>query len=409
MIVAASAIAGAGGSIMTNRRRGLAVALLATLAIAGSAGAVDVPTKDVLVSRGVLGEIADPSGKRRLKGQYAYLFPGAKLVPVQPQPQGLGAGESLAHAENGLLVFVRLQSTLNAADLRKLRTAEIDAIGFVAENTGFKWVDGGAETIVGLGRREYFPVVAKDDFKVTIRVDVCAKLENRPQRCRDPGLARSVDVAVDRERIGVVELDQFTQPTMLFTGPMRTPVRSAIEGVTKHCREKVVQTFEAGGRFGLNVKAYFIDIGLDAGAETQRVLSFPDEVQVDFRYYSRDDGYLRRFVTEQPCEGPVREHRFLISKGPDATNSLDAIVEAPFWKSLGLETDSSTQKPVVRCAAQYWRLFTELVRMEVDERDAAFFMARMMTLRGFDDAGCLEATRAIEAPTADAAPAAPAG
>jgi hypothetical protein len=388
---------------MRIEERAAVLATAALLALCPAAGAVEVATRDVLISRGSLGEIADPTGKRRLKNHYAYLFPGAKLVPVAGQPPGLPAGQMLAHAENGLLVFVRQSSLLNQADLRKLATAGIGAVGFITENTGFRWPDPAAGQVVGLGRQEYYPVVGRDDFKVTLRIDVCAKLAGRAEACRGTPGALLVDVPVDRERVGVVELAQFDAPRMAFAAPMRSPVRSAVEGLTKHCREKVVRTFEAGGRFGVNVEAYFINLGLDASKETQRVLDLPESVQVDVRYFTRDDGYLRRFVVEQPCEGDARPYRFQLSRGPDATDSLEAIVETAFWRRLGLVTHPSTQKPEVRCAAQYWRLFTGLVEMQVDERDAAFFMARMMTLSGFDDASCLEATRALDTPTAGGA------
>jgi len=395
---------------MARSCKRLVAALIGVLGTVGAAGAVDVPTRDVLLSRGETGEIADVTGTRRLKNQYAYIFPGAKLVRVRNQPQGLARGEILAHTENGLLVVVELENTLNVADLRRLRAAEVTEVAFITENTGFVLRDGDHEMVIGLGRRELYPIVGHDDFKLTIRVDVCARSGSKPSRCTDPSASRTVDVRVDKERLGFVDLAQFDRPTIAFTGPMRQPVRSAVEGVTKRCREKVVRTLEAGGKIGLNVEAYFFDIGVNGKAESQFVQSFPEDVQVDFRYYTRDDGVLRRFITEQPCSGAGRELRFLVSKGPDASNDLDAIVEAGFWKGLGLDTDPSTQKPRVRCAAQYWRLFTELVRMEVEERDAAFFLARMVTLRDFDDADCLEATRARDTPSAGAASApAPAG
>jgi hypothetical protein len=355
----------------------------------GFAGEQVFPADQILVSRGQRAVLVDPLTLRGLDDHPVYLFPGLKLV-LRPDLGVAGPRSAMAQTETGLLVELDPRAVINFHDIRRLLSHGTTLVAFIAETSTFTAAIEGRDWPIGLSRSEMYPVVAVEGERAILEIDYCVKLRDAPGVCRlatGPTLLRA---SVHSSYLGIVDLRQLDLGDVPFRKLLRPSLVENIIGVEKSCRETLVREVTVGGRPRVNLDFYFVSLELNAGAEMRFAEELSGDYQARVRYYTRDDGWHRRFSVERSCPGADDWLAFYLPTHDLAvdTDGLAVIADSKLWERADIAVDRTTLRPFVSCPSQYWSLFNVLLDAGADEADLPFYLAEIAAWRDFRNETC---------------------
>jgi hypothetical protein len=321
---------------------------------------------ELVMSTGELAPLYDTAAGQPRPGNLVYLYPGLALEPW-PDRDGRAADAGLPYATaTGLVVLASPRRLLTASQVRALSRDLGSEAGFLVEGVVATVRIDGAERTIGLGQGEGYRIVARRVDTTVLAVDLCDLAWEDLRDCWDADTPRLMQpIRAPTRAVAVVDLGHIT-PRREFAPAAELYRAGELTGLQQACGES---TWRALGPDGPVADATPLLRALEADGFT-----LPDryngEAAVRLTFFATPEGRFRELEQRRGCAGPA-PLRFILDDG----QGRRAIVDEDLATALGLGLDAASGRPVVGCAAEFWRVFDAVRAQGLAAQDAHLLLA----------------------------------
>ena len=338
---------------------GKALLVSVALGLASPSGAAEL-----VMSTGQLAPLYESATGEARPDHRVYLYPGLALQPW-PASGATSSAPAPYVTATGLLVLASPARVLAQSQVEAIRKSLGDRPGFLVESFVAEARVDGEDRMIALGQSEAYRIVARRPDNTVLAVDLCDLLWEELRSCWDADTPRIMHpVRVPNQAVAIVDLRQASAGE--FAPPAEIFKAGDLEGLQRECGEDGWRAFGAGGD-SRDATPLLRALEAEGFVLPDR---YSGEVAARITFFAGRERHLRQLEQLRDCSGEV-SLRFVLDDG----QGRRAIVDAELAMALGLGVEAASGRPVVGCAAEFWRLFDAVRAQGLAEADAHLLLA----------------------------------
>lgn len=191
------------------------------------------------------------------------------------------------------------------------------------------------------------------------------------------------EVALPSDNVSIFEPG--TKLTLNLIPPFEEAVMNDVRGIKKPCDTQEVDTITAGGGGGIDLKAYFASLKLNADAESKKVTDFGPNINVTRLYYVRrptsavDSPSGFYIITKKQGCGSDQSQEYDVTT-PD---NNEILFNPKLAQDNKLVVDDATGQLLLRCPDDYFLVVKYLTERDFRPEEIAFMLSRAARIRKF--------------------------
>lgn len=337
---------------------------------------------DLLISKSVFVNLADPNSLAFQKKEYSYFPAGTRLIQGGKAVNYRGSKRHLVYSENGIAAYIKNGLFWGRKTINRQIEEGGDNWVYISRKTDITVdISNKVKLVISFSRGEKYPLAEEDEesFSIIVGKNKIPKL----------GGSITLQVKIPRKNAKLVDL---TKPlTKKEAEIYRLSIVDGISGIKKPCMTKQIIATKYAGKIsasaGFSLKAFWAELtskgDINASKEVSKLEEFEKDENVSREYYTRNGQHgVYKLTRYQSCSGN-QDIKFIYTG-----KSVDEVTISKEWAIANNIPLYKTRKILVTCPEQYFKYYDELFDRDFDEDEIPFIISHTAKFKSLKSSHC---------------------
>jgi len=342
-------------------------------------------SNDLLVSKSVFVQLAEPSTHKFQSKEFTYFPAGTRLYKGDLYETYRGSKRHLVYSEDGIAAYIKEGLYWDKEQLSYLqRTGGNKWVFITRQKDIVAKISDEVKLVIGFSRGEKYPLVEESENSFTIKVG----------KNKIPCLGESINYQVTIPRKNGTLVDLSNKLTPQEAASFKLSIIDGISGIKKPCNTKTAIASKYGGKVsgtvGFSLKKFWLELTakgeLNATTEKSKLEEFNKDVNVSRKYYTREyQSGLYKITRYKSCGGG-QDIKYIYTN-----KDINEITISKEWaKDTPVVVDSRTGQVLITCPKQYFDFYDELLEWDFDSEEIPFIIANTAKFKSLTSTSCMK-------------------